>query len=131
MNKSIAILVSLFIVGCLGADAAPKVATSPFVLEHDADVVINYNPENDDRRMEISIGPLKNDKPREVIRKEKFSPTSKDLAKFFDKQSRKNLIVIIYEKNVLEDVERMAVATKLRDYFAARGYKRISIQQAT
>jgi len=82
--------------------------------------------------MEISVGPRKDlNKPREVIRKEKFSPTSKDLAKFFHEQPRKDLIVIIFEKNVLEDAQRMAIAKEFRSYFLARGYKRILIQQAT
>ncbi len=117
--------------GCLSAEAAPKATTNPLVLEDDADVVVYHIPKNDDRRMEVSIGPPKGGKPREVIRRQKFSTTSKELAEFFDEQPRKNLIVIIFEKNVLEEVECMAIATTLRDYFVARGYKQISIRQAT
>lgn len=131
MNYSIAIPVSLFIVGRLGAEAAPESARNSFVLEQDADVVIYYTPGNDQGGMEISVGPQKDNKPPTVIRKEKFSATSEGLARFFDQQPRKNLIVIVYRKNQLEDVECKAIATKLKDYFLARGYKRISIQQAT
>ena len=70
MFKSIAILGFLFTAECLRADSAPNASKRPFRLEDAADVVIYYSPGNDDSMMEISIGHPKDNKPREVIRKE-------------------------------------------------------------
>lgn len=131
MSKVITILSFLFTVISHNADTAPKPAADPFKLENDADLVIYYHPDHDDRAMEISSGPRKNDKARVIIRKERFSKTSKSLVKYFNDQPRKQLIVIVFEFNKLEEAECMAKATTLKDYFAARGYRRISIQQAT
>ena len=80
--------------------------------------------------MEISIEPRKDGEPVRVVRREKFSTTSKSLVKFFNDRPRKDLIVIVYEKNVLDEAETNLVSIRLRDYFVARGYKKIIIRQA-
>ena len=113
------------------ADAVPKTLEDFFKMEHDADVVIYYDPDHEKNNMKITLGPVQDNNTHVAARNETFSPTSAQLQKFFNDQPRKNLIVIVYEKNVLEDAESMAKAIVLKDYFVARGYKRISIQQAT
>ncbi len=113
------------------ADAVPKTLEDFFKMEHDADVVIYYDPDHEKNNMKITLGPVQDNNTHAAVRNETFSPTSAQLQKFFNDQPRKNLIVIVYEKNVLEAAESMAKAIVLKDYFVARGYKRISIQQAT
>jgi len=113
------------------ADAVPDHLKDLFKMEDEADVLIYYQPDFEKNNMEIRCGPKQDKNAREAVRKETFSPTSEPLLKFFDDQPRKNLIVIVYEKNMLGDAECRAKATILKDYFVARGYKRISIQQAS
>ena len=130
MNRPIAILAFVFAAGCLSAQSKAKDPVDHYGLEKAADVVIYYCPEGDNRQMKISIGPRKDDEPRKVVREEKFSATSIPLEEFFNDRPRKDLIVIVYEKNKLDDSELNDITISLRNYFVARGYKRIFIRQA-
>jgi hypothetical protein len=130
MNRPITILAFVLAAGCLSAQTKPKVSVDHYSLEKAADVVIYYYPADDNRHMKISFGPRKDDKPREVAREEMFSATSKPLEKFFNDRPQKDLIVIVYEKNKLDDHELNVVSTELRDYFVVRGFKKIFIRQA-
>ncbi len=103
------------------AEKWDKVTEKMCKLEATADLVVCYDPHN----KEIDLGIGRSDgHTREVV------PFSLDaLYKFFDDQRHKNLIVIIFEKHMLDDAELQVEVNRIRDYFVSRGYKRISIQQ--
>jgi len=52
-----------------------------------------------------------------------------ELDGFFDRQNNKSLVVVIIEKNLWSDERMKEEVGRLRSYFVARGYKRISVQQ--
>ncbi len=94
-----------------------------FKLEEEADFVAWYSL---DGKLDVGVG--RTDKKENLYHSIKFS--LEELEGFFDKQKHKNLIVVgIQKQNLTKEVLEMHI-TKLRDYFVARGYARVVIQQA-
>lgn len=50
---------------------------------------------------------------------------------FLQQQAQKQFVVVVMAKNTWSDAQRDERVIKLRDYFVACGYSRISVQQAT
>jgi|GEM_PF-4864753 len=93
-----------------------------FELEEKADLVANYSTAG---KLDIGIG--RTDKAQSLHHPIYFP--LEELEKFFNNQRHKNLIVVVVAKNVWTDEEFQKNVLKLRDYFVARGYKKIVIQQ--
>ena len=94
-----------------------------FDLESKADLVAWYST---DGKLDIGIG--RTDKTQNLHHPISF--TLDELEHFFDRQKHKDLIVVTVAKNVWTDEELTGHVNRLRDYFIARGYKRIVIEQA-
>ena len=94
-----------------------------FRLESEADFVAWYST---DGKLDIGVG--RTDKKRNLHHPIRF--TLEELEGFFDGQKHKGLIVVTVAKNVWTDDELSEHLTRLRDYFVARGYKRVVIEQA-
>jgi len=94
--------------------------TRAFATEAAADIVVSYNGEE---MMAVRDGP--------VVRRVDVSwPKPSKLVHYFDSRPRKNLVVVIFEKNVWSDARLQSEIAKTNRYFFARGYKRVVIQQA-
>jgi len=89
-------------------------------LESEANIVVSYGT---DRKFDLGIGKFDGG-AQNLIR---F--TFDELQTFFDRQNNKSLIVVIIEKNIWSNERIKEEVERLRSYFVARGYKRISIQQ--
>jgi len=92
-----------------------------FELEKEANLVVGYSI---DHKIDIGVGRVSGDFREEVINFDK-----EQLVSFFDDQRKKDLIVVIVAKHTWTDHEVSEISLELRDYFIARGYKHISIQQ--
>ena len=93
-----------------------------FELERSADFVANYSTGG---KLDIGIG--RTDKAKKIQSSISFS--LEELETFFDVQRHKDLIVVVVAKNTWSDKELQNHVAKLRDYFVARGYKKVAIQQ--
>jgi hypothetical protein len=91
-------------------------------LESEADMVASYHT---DRRFDIGIGKF----DRKGGARDSILFTFDELEGFFDRQNNKSLVVVIIEKNLWSDERMKEEVGRLRSYFVARGYKRISVQQ--
>lgn len=93
--------------------------TKAFAVEATADIVVAYNGET----MTVwRDGP--------VTRKATGSPPSlTKLVHYFGSRARKNLVVVIFAKNVWSEARVKAEIQKISRYFFERGYHRIVIQQ--
>jgi len=87
-----------------------------FKLESEADFVAWYSTDG------------KTDKKRNLHHPIRF--TQDELEGFFGGQKHKGLIVVTVAKNVWTDDELNEHLKRLRDYFVARGYKRVVVEQA-
>ncbi len=94
-----------------------------FRLEAESDISAWYST---DGKLDIGIG--RTDKEQNLHHPIKF--TLEELEGFFDGQKHKELIVVTVHKHVWTKQELAEHVTRLRDYFIARGYKRIVIEQA-
>jgi hypothetical protein len=92
-----------------------------FELERKADFVADYST---DGKLDIGVG--RTDKAQNIHHPIRFS--LEELDGFFDDQRHKDLIVVVVAKNVWSDEELKKHLLKLRDYFVARGYKKVAIQ---
>jgi hypothetical protein len=88
-----------------------------------ADFVVSYST---DGKLNIGVGRTDRQGVHSPIA---FSP--EELERFFDNQRHKDLIVVVVAKNVWSDEEVKNHVLKLRDYFVARGYKKVVIQQGS
>ncbi|MEP4079066.1 hypothetical protein [Haloferula sp.] len=94
-----------------------------FDLESKADFVAWYST---DGKLDIGVG--RADKERNIHYPIRFALD--ELEGFFDDQRHKGLIVVTVAKHVWADDELNEHLERLRDYFIARGYERIVIEQA-
>jgi hypothetical protein len=94
-----------------------------FQLESEADFVALYST---DGKLDIGIG--RTDKERNLHHSIRF--TLDELEGLFDDQKHKDLIVVTIAKHDWSDEELAVHVSRLRDYFIARAYKRIVIEQA-
>ncbi len=94
-----------------------------FRLESESDFTAWYST---DGKLDIGVGRI--DKAQNLQHPIRF--TLDELEGFFDDQKHKGLIVVTVAKHVWTDEELSERITRLRDYFIARGYKRIVIEQA-
>ena len=94
-----------------------------FDLESKADFVAWYST---DGKLDVGIG--RTDKAQNLHHPIRF--TLDELEGFFDDQKHKGLIVVTIAKHVWTDDQLADHITRLRDYFIARGYQRIVIEQA-
>lgn len=94
-----------------------------FRLESEADFVAWYST---DGKLDIGVG--RTDKEQNLHHPIRF--TLDEVEGFFDDQRHKGLIIVTVAKHVWTDQELAKHIIRLRDYFVARGYKRIVIEQA-
>jgi hypothetical protein len=94
-----------------------------FKQEAAADFVAWYSTEG---KLDIGVG--RTDKKENLHHPISF--TLDELEGFFKDQKHKDLIVVGIEKHVWTDEVLKQHVAKLRDYFVARGYARVVIQQA-
>lgn len=99
-----------------------RVTEKTIRLEREADIVASYHT---DGRLDVGIGKF----DRKVGARDSILFTFDELEGFFDSQNNKSLIVVVIEKNVWSAQRVEEEVERLRAYFAARGYRRISIQQ--
>jgi hypothetical protein len=99
-----------------------KETARAFELEEKADFVADYST---DGKLDIGVG--RTDKAQGIHHSIRFS--LEELEGFFDDQRHKDMIVVVVAKNVWTDEELQNHVLKLRDYFVARGYKKVVIQQ--
>jgi len=94
-----------------------------FEQEAAADFVVSYSTHG---KLNIGVGPTDRQGVHAPIM---FSLA--ELERFFDRQKNKQLIVVVIAKNVWSDDELQRHVLRLRDYFVARGYKKVVIQQGS
>jgi hypothetical protein len=109
--------------GANGAARFSEETRRAFDLESKADFVAWYST---DGKLDIGVG--RTDKERNIHYPIRFALD--ELEGFFDDQRHKRLIVVTVAKHVWTDKELAEHLTRLRDYFIARGYERIVIEQA-
>lgn len=90
-----------------------------FKLAKNADIVIDYNSAG-----ELDLRIRDGSKGRNYV---DFKLA--DLVDYFDEQRHKDLIVIVFDKSMRSREQAYKEAGVLKDYFIARGYKRICVQQ--
>lgn len=95
-----------------------------FEMEKQADFVADYAT---DGKLDIGIG--RTDNEQGIHHSIRFS--LEELEDFFDDQRHKNSIVVVVAKNLWTDEELQNHVLKLRDYFIARGYKKVIIQKGS
>lgn len=95
-----------------------------FETERKADIAIEYTA---GRKMDINIGRLTMLGGTPARDPQLFDPA--ELISFFNDQKRKDLVVVMFHKNIWTDDEEKREIAKMNAYFRDRGYKRIVIQQ--
>lgn len=114
---------ALFICGAFAAaeelDLAKEVARR---LELGADFVAEYTSQGE---LDIYVGRAGEDEG--IFHPHLF--TFDEVKGFFEKQKHKDLITVIIHKHTWDQKKTKAEVEKIRSFFVARGYKRISIQQ--
>jgi hypothetical protein len=102
-----------------GNPLAPKIAgatddesSKALEQEKQADLVVNYSTAGDFR-----------------VKGSEQALAPEEAAEFFDQQSKKDFLVVIVAKNTWSEEQLGQQIEKLRNFFVARGYRKISIQQ--
>ena len=95
-----------------------------FETERKADIAVEYTA---GRKMDINIGRLTMLGGTPARDPQLFDPA--ELISFFNDQKRKDLVVVMFHKNIWTDDEEKREIAKMNAYFRDRGYKRIVIQQ--
>ena len=108
--------------GLLAQEVKRDSYISKFDIEEikNADFVAYYST---NKKLDIGIGPSRDGVDHLI----KFDLN--ELERFFDKQKHKNIIVLVIESHRLSNEKIKTHAKTLYDFFIARGYKKVIIQQ--
>lgn len=119
----IARILVIFLMGQLcifSAESLPDLDSHTAVkLAEEADMVIDFDPV----KQTIDLGITQYSSGRKI----RFKMA--DLEGFFDSQRHKKHVVVIFEKRRLAKLEMTKIIGVLKDYFLARGYQRVTVQQ--
>jgi len=98
-----------------------------FGLYNEADMSIFYNPRND--KVDIDVGRLNKTEAGKILGRTPTTFTLEELEYFFGRQKHKDLIAVMFDKNILGRVELSHKIKKLNAYFFTKGYKRVVLLQ--